>query len=162
MADIILRSMEKEHWPSVQMIYQMGIDTGIATFEFKAPEMYDWDKKCRLVALIDDTVVGWAALQPVSKRDVYAGVAEETVYVHTDYYGRGIGGLLLDALVLASEQEGFWMLTVSIFRSNRISIRLHENYGFKTVGIREKVAKKDGAWTDTVLMDRRSKVVGID
>ena len=155
-----------EHWPSVQILYQMGIDTGIATFESKAPEMDDWDekfhKKCRLVALIDDTVVGWAALQPVSKRDVYAGVAEETVYVHIDHHGQGIGGMLLKALIAASEEEGLWMLTASIFASHQISIHLHEKYGFKIVGIREKIGKKDGIWTDTVLMDRRSKVVGVD
>ena len=162
---IRIRPMTKEHWSDVKNIYQLGIDTGIATFESRAPEKDVWDikfhKKCRLVALRDKHVVGWAALQPVSTRDVYAGVAEETVYVHPDYWGQGIGDLLLKAVIEGSEKEGFWMLTATIFKSNSISIRLHEKHGFKVIGIREKVAKKDGVWTDTVLMDRRSNIVGI-
>ena len=83
MVEIILEPMKKEHWPVVREIYQMGIDTGIATFESNAPEIDDWGKKfhekCRLVALHDNVLVGWAGLQPVSIRKVYAGGAEETV-----------------------------------------------------------------------------------
>jgi phosphinothricin acetyltransferase len=144
----------------------MGIDTGIATFESTAPEMELWNKKfhekCRLVALIDDIVVGWAALQPVSTREVYAGVAEETVYIHSDFWGQGIGGMLLEALISESEKGGFWMLTATILEENEVSIRLHENFGFKIVGSRERVAFHQGRWATTVLMDRRSEVVGVD
>lgn len=165
MVDIDISKMKKEHWPVVKEIYQLGIDTGIATFESTAPEMHVWNekflKKCRLVAIYDYKVIGWAALQPVSKREVYSGVAEETVYIHPSYHGRGIGQRLLKALIDESEHEGFWMLTASIFSSNKTSIHIHEKLGFRIIGIRERIARKDGIWTDTVLMDRRSKIVGI-
>ena len=158
--------MKNIHLEDVKRIYQAGIDTGIATFESSAPSPEEWDDKfhnnCRLVGIIDDKVIGWAALQPVSEREVYAGVAEETVYVDPHYHGQGIGTLLLGRLIEESENEGYWMLTAAIFRENAISIHVHKKLGFRIVGIREKVARKDGKWTDTVLMDRRSKVVGMD
>ena len=158
--------MQKNHWPEVKKIYQMGIDTGLATFESTAPEMEIWDKKfhkkCRMVALINENVVGWAALQPVSMREVYAGVAEETVYIHSNYNGQGIGGMLLKTLISESEKEGFWTLTATILEKNEVSIHLHKNFGFKIVGKRERIAFHQGKWTSTVLMDRRSVVVGVD
>lgn len=166
MPNIILTTMQEEHWPDVKRIYQMGIDTGIATFESIAPEMNVWNKKfhkkCRLVALDNNCVIGWAALQPVSTREVYAGVAEETVYIQTDYRGIGIGSMMLEALIAESEKEGFWMLTATILEENENSIHLHKNFGFKIVGKRERVAFHKGKWATTVLMDRRSNVVGVD
>ena len=86
-------------------IYEAGIATGNATFETAAPSWERWDAghlaDHRLVATDDDdVVVGWAALSPVSDRCVYAGVAENSVYIHPDHRGRGVGTDLLDALVV--------------------------------------------------------------
>lgn len=157
---------EKAHWPAVRKIYQDGIDTGIATFEDLAPDWNTWDRKyldkCRIVAVDNNDLVGWAGLQMVSSREAYKGVAEETVYVHTNHLGKGIGTLLLESLVRESEREGFWMLTASIFASNTISIRMHKGLRFGIVGTRERIAQKDGKWIDIILMDRRSDRVGID
>jgi phosphinothricin acetyltransferase len=154
------------HWSSVHRIYQDGINTGLATFEKIAPEWEDWDNKflanCRLVCLDEKKeVVGWAGLQPVSKRDAYRGVAEVTLYVALDKQGMGIGNLLMKSLIEASESNGFWMLTASIFEKNHPSISLHKKFGFRIVGVRERIGYRDNQWVDTVLMDRRSKVVGL-
>jgi phosphinothricin acetyltransferase len=65
-------------------------------------------------------------------------------------------------LIKDSEEHGFWTLQASIFPENKSSIILHEKYGFRVVGIREKIGKiKNGQWRDVVLMERRSQKIGI-
>jgi L-amino acid N-acyltransferase YncA len=110
---------------------------------------------------VEGRIVGWAALSPVSSRCVYGGVAEVSVYVAEDARGRGVGRRLLGALVDASEQNGIWTLQAGIFPENQASIRLHQQVGFRIVGTRERIGRMDGRWRDTVLMERRSAVVGV-
>lgn len=154
------------HWPRVKEIYEMGIATGNATFQTTAPTWEEWDnthvKSCRIIAIDDGKITGWAALTPVSGRCVYAGVGEVSVYVSPDEKGKGIGKGLLDELIRQSETEGFWTLTAGIFPENKGSLRIHEKAGFKVLGIRERIGKIDGRWRDTVLLERRSQVVGIE
>ena len=132
----------------VSKIYAEGITTGIATFETKVPSFEVWNnkfiKKCRLVAEINDQVIGFAVLSKVSKRKVYNGVAEVTVYIAQDERGKGFGKRLLEALVYDSEKEGFWTLQAGVFSTNKASIELHKKCGFRVVGVREKIGKRDG------------------
>ena len=164
---ISIRSMEKQDWPSVSAIYQEGMDTNLATFQTQCPPYEAWDaghlKGCRLVAVDPDgAVAGWAALSPVSSRCVYAGVAEISIYIAMVQRGKGIGTALLDALASASEKEGIWTLQSGIMADNAASIRLHEKNGYRMIGYREKVGcDRNGVWRDTVLMERRSRVVGV-
>ena len=156
-----------EHWPQARAVYEEGLATGDATFETEAPDWERWDAShlgaCRLVALAeDDRVAGWAALSPVSARKVYAGVAEVSVYVAEEFRGRGVGRALLEALVRESEAEGIWTLQAGIFPENTASLALHESCGFRLVGRRERVGKLKGRWRDTVLLERRSQIVGLD
>ena len=109
----------------------------------------------RVVAELFDEVVGWAALSPASKRRCYAGVVENTVYVARDARGRGVGRQLLEGLIDAARASGRWMIQTSIFPENRASIALHERCGFRVVGTRERIAKRDGIWRDTVFLERR-------
>jgi phosphinothricin acetyltransferase len=123
---------------------------------------YDvWNEKfiktCRLVAVDGNLVVGFAVLSQVSKREVYKGVAEVTIYITESQRGKGIGRQLLDALVFESENEGFWTLQAGIFSLNEASIELHKKCGFRIVGLREKIGKRNSIWHDNVLMERRSK-----
>ncbi len=155
------------HWPEVRAVYVEGVASGDATFETEAPEWERWDashlRACRLVALDGGgRVAGWAALSRVSARKVYAGVAEVSVYVGAAFRGRGIGRTLLSALVQASEAEGIWTLQASIFPENVASVELHKSCGFREVGRRERVGKLKGRWRDTVLLERRSRTVGVD
>jgi L-amino acid N-acyltransferase YncA len=163
--DTVIDVMQPEDWPAVRAIYLEGIATKNATFETDAPEWEKWDsshlKACRLVARLDGQVVGWAALSPVSSRCVYAGVAEESIYISEVARGQGVGKKLLSALVDASERAGIWTLQTGIFPENEISIRLHERCGFRVLGVREKIGQMDGVWRDVVLMERRSQVVGV-
>ena len=151
-------------WTAVREIYLEGIATGDATFEKSAPDWETFDARhlpcCRLAARDQEGVGGWAALSPVSARAVYAGVAEVSVYVAARARGRGIGSLLLNALVATSEEHGIWTLQAAIFPENRASIWLHQRAGFRVVGTRERIGCMDGRWRDTVLMERRSATAG--
>lgn len=164
---IELRAMIPDDWPAVREIYRQGIDTGDATFEREVPDWEAWDARrhseCRFVAESDGTVVGFACVSPSSKRAVYAGVCEVMVYVAEGHRGQGIGSLLMTSMVEATEAEGIWMLQSSIFPENVASIRAHEHVGFRVVGTRERIGRfHDGRWRDTVLMERRSAVTGLE
>jgi phosphinothricin acetyltransferase len=163
--EIELNAMAPEDWDAVRAIYLEGIATRNATFEQTAPEWKQWDeghlRSCRIVARLDSEVVGWTALSPVSKRRVYAGVVEESVYVAERARGRGIGKALLAAVVEASEREGIWMIQTGIFPENAASIELHKKVGFRVVGVREKIGAMNGQWRDVVFMERRSRVAGV-
>jgi len=158
--------MTEQDWPSVRTIYEAGIATGNATFETSAPSYAAWDAshlaEHRIVAVdMNEVVTGWAALSPVSDRCVYAGVAENSVYVHADHRGRGIGQILLAALIDRAEQAGIWTIQTGIFPENKASIALHERCGFRIVGRRERVGQLHGQWRDTLFLERRSDIAGL-
>lgn len=161
----VLENMRSSDGSAVLAIYAEGIATGNATFETETPDWEKWNSRhiedCRWVARAGDEVVGWAALSRVSTRAVYAGVSEVSVYVADRARGQHVGLQLLQALVEESERAGLWTLQASIFPENAASILLHERCGFRVVGQCEKIACLQGAWRDTILMERRSKVVGI-
>ena len=161
-----IRVMAPEDWESVRLIYLAGIATGQATFETESPTWTSWNKvhllAPRLVAVSDEEIAGWAALSRVSTRPVYAGVAEVSVYVDQQMRGRGVGALLLETLVQESEKIGIWTLQAGIFPENAASLSLHNSFGFREVGTRERIGKMKGVWRDTVLLERRSKLVGRD
>lgn len=163
---ITLRTLTREDWPQVKAIYQQGLDTGIASFETLAPAWAKWDKAHlkigRIVAEDLDEIMGWVALSPVSSREVYRGVAELSIYIDPMYAGKGLGQILLEAIIQVSEEHGFWTLQSGIFRENTASIKLHEKMGFRMIGFREKIAQRNGIWYDNVLMERRSKRIGIE
>jgi L-amino acid N-acyltransferase YncA len=154
-----IRAMQPDDWPAVREIYEQGIATRQATFETAAPSWEEWDAghlvDLRLVAEEDGEVVGWAALSPVSRRACYAGVAEESVYVAERARGRGVGSALLGRLLADADEAGFWTIQTSIFPENAASIALHMRCGFRVVGTRERIARLDGTWRDTVLLERR-------
>jgi L-amino acid N-acyltransferase YncA len=155
-----IRPLLASDWESVWRIYQEGIATGDATFETETPEWERWDvahrKDSRFVACVGESVVGWAALSPVSVRKVYAGVAEVTVYVAEAARRSGTGSALLSALIHASETGGIWTLQAGIFPENAASLALHERHGFRRVGVRERIGSLHGRWRDVVLLERRS------
>ena len=113
----------------------------------------------RLVAELLGEVVGWAALSPASTRRCYLGVVEDSIYVAREAHGLGIGRALLEELIAGAEATGIWTIQTSIFPENRASLALHERCGFRVVGTRERVAKRDGIWRDTVFLERRSEVI---
>ncbi len=161
---MIITELQNSHYNSVKKIYLEGIATGHATFQTEAPTWEEWDKShlkhSRIIASDDNLVIGWAALTPVSGRCVYAGVAEVSLYIETTYRGKRIGDGLLKELIKRSELNEIWTLQAGIFPENNASLKLHENNGFRIIGKREKIGKMNNVWRDTVLLERRSKIVG--
>lgn len=162
-----IEEMKESDWDEVSKIYLEGINTGIATFQNSLPTFEVWDnghiKSCRLVAKCDGKILGFIALSPTSSRPVYSGVAEVSIYIEENYRGLGVGKALMTSLIKLSEENNFWTLQSGIIRENAASIELHKKCGFREIGVREKVAKMDNSiWHDTVLMERRSKIVGMN
>jgi L-amino acid N-acyltransferase YncA len=152
-------------YPTVSKIYLEGISTGNATLETDTPSWEKWDNEhlasCRLIAKEGDTVLGWAALSPVSGRCVYGGVAEVSIYIAEVARGKGIGKQLFERLIEESEKNELWTLQSGILQENIASIKLHKKCGFRIVGIRERIGQRSGIWRNVVLMERRSHKVGI-
>jgi L-amino acid N-acyltransferase YncA len=163
--DVRIAAMLPEHAAEALAIYQAGIDEGQATFETAAPswEAFDTAKlpDHRYVALDEQgRVIGWVAVGAVSKRCVYEGVVEHSVYVHPDARGRGVGRALLATLIASTEAAGIWTIESGVFPENAASLALHERAGFRVVGVRERLGRHHGEWRDVVLLERRSALVG--
>lgn len=161
-----IRDLEPADWPAVEAIYRQGIEAGNATFESETPswEHFDAGKRpdLRLVAVVQGTIVGWAAASPVSSRSVYIGVVEHSVYVADDHQGEGIGRKLVEALIDRADGIGVWTIQSSIFPENQASLKLHASAGFRVVGRRERIARMNsgpwsGQWRDTILIERRTR-----
>jgi L-amino acid N-acyltransferase YncA len=162
---IAIEPMTDEDGPVVLEIYRQGISTGVATFETVVPEWRAWTashrRDCRFVARLGGRVVGWTAVARYSSREVYSGVAWESVYVDAAARGRGVGAALLAALVPATEASGIWTLIAGVQANNAASLALHERAGFRRVGVQERVGRDaSGQWRDVVLLERRSDLVG--
>jgi L-amino acid N-acyltransferase YncA len=162
---ITIQPMMTDQSKEILEIYRHGIQSGMATFETEVPVWNDFEKKylphSRMVASLQQQIVGWAALSPVSPRECYSGVAEVSVYVHANHQRQGIGRELLLSLITESENNGTWSLLSVIHEENRASIHLFEQCGFRYIGYREKIAMLDGIWRTTIMMEKRSKQVGI-
>ncbi len=162
---LTFRELKETDWEQVSRIYQEGLDTGNATFELSVPDWNEWNSEhmiaCRIIAEIENKIVGWSALSPVSSRCVYGGVAEVSVYVSSKFSGQKIGTKLLERLIAESENNRIWTLQAGIFTENKGSIIIHERLGFRKVGYREKIGQMNGIWRDTILLEKRSESVGL-
>jgi phosphinothricin acetyltransferase len=161
---LAIEQMRPVDWAEVRAIYLEGIAMGHATFETDAPPWEVWDaahlRFARLVARAGRTISGWAALSPVSQRQTYAGVAEVSVYVAANHRNAGVGRTLLERLIAESEGNGIWTLQAAVFPENVATIALHLRCGFREVGRRERIGKLNGEWRNTILLERRSAVIG--
>jgi L-amino acid N-acyltransferase YncA len=159
----MVREMKQSDSQRVLEIYKSGLETRNATFETIDPYWNEWDlkhlKHSRFVYENNDMILGWIALSPVSDRKVYEGVAEVSIYVDINFVCQGIGSALMERTITSSESNGIWTLFSSVFPENKATLRLHEKFGFRIIGTREKIARLNGIWRDTVLLERRSKLV---
>lgn len=166
LAQITISALSAADWPAAARIYAAGIASGNATFESEAPSWEQWSQGHAgypdvLARGLNGDVLGWAALTPTSALPVYRGVGEVSIYVDPAMARRGVGSVLLGALIEASERAGFWTLEACIFPENAASIALHERLGFELVGVRRRIGQMpDGRWRDERLYERRSPSVG--
>ena len=154
-----VRPLEPGDYPAVAAIFAEGIATGLATFETEVPSWQDWDAahapEHRFVAELDGEIAGWVAVVPYSRRDVYRGVGEESVYVARRARGLGVGRALLETLIASARDGGLWTLQAGIFPDNTASLELHRRLGFREVGVRERIGQLAGVWRDVVLLELR-------
>ena len=161
----MIRELTQQDSYRVLEIYKFGLETRNATFETIVPLWNEWDSKylghSRFIYEDNEEINGWVALSPVSTRDVYKGVAEISIYIDSKYSGRGIGTKLMEKVIRSSEEHGIWTLFASVFPENKKTINLHIKFGFRIIGSRERIANLDGVWRDTILLEKRSTIVGI-
>jgi L-amino acid N-acyltransferase YncA len=154
---VLVRPLHRGDYPAVAAIFAEGIATGLATFETDVPSWEEWDaahlSEHRFVAELDGAVAGWVAVVPYSRRAVYRGVGEESVYVAEQARGRGVGRALLKAVIASARDGGLWTLQAGIFPDNHASLALHRRLGFRVVGVRERIGQLDGAWRDVVVLE---------
>jgi L-amino acid N-acyltransferase YncA len=147
---------------AIAEIYNQGIEDRVATYETEprsAEEQQAWlravaDRYPAVVAQIDGEIVGWAGAAPYRARECYRGIGEFSMYVRRDWRGRGVGDLLVAALISEAERLGLWKLLSRIFPFNETSRALCQKHGFREVGIYEKHARLEGRWLDVVIVER--------
>ncbi|MFG1653105.1 GNAT family N-acetyltransferase [Micromonospora sp. NPDC049275] len=164
MTDLTTRPMTATDADRVLTIYQAGLDGGDASFEITAPTWEAFDATRlpahRFVAVDDGgAILGWVAVTATSSRPVYAGVVEHSVYVDPAAQGRGVGRVLLDALITSTEAAGIWTIQSGVFPENTGSLALHRRAGFRVIGVRERIGRHHDRWRDVVLLERRSPTI---
>ncbi len=147
---------------AIARIYNQGIAGRMATFETTLRTTDDILRTLDagrgqypfLVATLDDEVAGWASVSTYRPRECYAGIGEFSIYIDERWHGRGVGKILLPALIDAAEAAGFWKLVSRVFPFNTGSRRLCAACGFREVGVYEKHARLDGKWLDVIIVER--------
>jgi L-amino acid N-acyltransferase YncA len=163
MADeITIRHARLDDAAAIADIYTQGILERVATFESEPRTEADIRRKLEqeserhptLVAEIDGRVAGWASISLYRPRECYAGIGEFSIYIDRDARGKGVGKVLLRALIDEAERLGYWKLLSRVFTFNTASLNLCKSQGFREVGIYEKHAKLDDRWLDVVIIER--------
>jgi len=162
--DIEIRPASISDVAAITEIYAHHVKHGTASFEIEAPdstEMLDRFANIQrrglpyLVAERNDQVIGYAYAAPYRARPAYKFTTEDSVYVHPAYLGQQVGTVLLESLIPACKNAGARQVIAVIGDSSNIaSIRLHEKFTFRHVGVLKDVGFKFDRWLDSVLMQR--------
>ena len=163
-ADISIRRTIPDDLDAIGTIYAHHVETGVATFELTAPDAAEWQRRMHastgvglpfLTATLDGRVAGYAHCAPWKTRPAYRHTVEDSIYVAPDAVGCGVGGLLLDALLLDCSRAGVReVIAVVVDADGAASLALHRNRGFVDAGRLTAVGFKHGRWLDTVLLQR--------
>jgi L-amino acid N-acyltransferase len=169
MPDATIRLATADDAEPIMAIYNREVTTSTATFDL-VPRSLD-DQRAWLAARsgafsaivaviardvdggdVDGEVVGFASLSPYKERAAYRTTVEDSVYVHRDHTGRGIGRLLLSGLVDVARDSGFHCVIARIEAGGAASRALHAACGFELVGVERQVGRKFGRWLDVAVM----------
>jgi phosphinothricin acetyltransferase len=159
------RLVERGDAEAIRAIYNAEVVTTTVTFDLveRTPaEQQAWIDDHTgghpAIVAIDESsagiVLGFASLSPYRSRPAYAPTVEDSVYVHPDHRGRGVGRLLLADVVELARDHGFHSIMARIVGGHEASIALHRACGFQEVGCEREVGRKFGKWLDVVLMQR--------
>ena len=146
----------------IRAIYNVEVLTSTVTFDL-VPRSLDDQRRwladrsgahAVLVAVEGREVIGFGSLSPYRDRPAYRTTVEDSVYVHPDHQGEGVGRALLAELVELAADHGFHAVMARIVGGHEASIRLHRSLGFTVVGTEREVGRKFNRWLDVVLMQR--------
>ena len=159
-----IRSARHDDIPRVAAIYAHHVLHGLASFEVDPPDAAEMARRHQnavslglpyLVAEVAGRLAGYAYAAPYRARPAYRYTVENSIYVHHECAGQGIGGALLAPLIEACAAAGCRQMVAVIGDSeNWASIKLHEKFGFARVGLLPAVGWKFNRWVDSVLMQR--------
>ena len=147
----------------IAAIYNHEVLHGVATFDLvpkSLEEQREWlrDRSGALPCVValneGHAVVGWACLSKYRDRPAYGTSVEDSIYVHQDHQGIGIGNLLLEELTRLADEYGFHSIFARIAGENPSSLALHQKHGFELVGVEKEVGRKFGQWLDVTIMQR--------
>lgn len=153
---ITLRTAEERDVPAIRDIYNYEVLNGWATFDIEPKsleERLEWFREtqpphCIIVAEEGGVVVGWGCLRPFRAKAAYRFTVEDSVYIHQDHRGRGIGTLVLSRLIELAREGGFHSVIAGISEANDASLRLHRRFGFEDIGTEREVGYKFERWLD--------------
>ena len=157
----MIRDVTEEDAEAIAAIYAHHVAHGTASYDIGAPSIDETSAKIRriigaswpfIVADEGGSVVAYAYVTQFRDRAAYAWTCEDSIYVHPDWQGRGIGKGLLQELLRGAEEFGFRQMTAVIGGAEPGSIRLHAGCGFREVGRLHAVGWKHGRWLDSVYM----------
>lgn len=157
-----VRLATQDDGEAIRTIYNAEVTGSTVTFDLvpRSPEQQRlWLENHAgahpaIVAVEGDTVAGFGSLSPYRDRPAYSTTVEDSVYVHPDHRGQGVGRLLLEELVRLGTAHGFHSMMARIVGGHEVSIALHRACGFELVGIEREVGRKFGRWLDVALMQR--------
>jgi len=158
-----IRPLERRDAEPTRDIYNDAVNAGIANldhFPRTAEEHLAWvdghfGSHPAIVAVDEDgTVLGFAAVSPYQERTGYTTTVEDSIYVHANHHGRGVGRALLEHLCRLAGDMGFHTVIARVTAGNDGSIALHEACGFERIGIEREVGRKRGRWFDVIVLQR--------
>lgn len=159
-----IRPTTRGDLPQIADIYAHHVLTGVATFDMTPPDRYAWTHRYQsvsdsglpfLTADSDGAVLGYAYCTPWKSRPAYRHTVEDSIYLAPDALGRGLGGLLLDALLARCADADIRQIIAVIVDSDAdASLALHRHRGFADAGRLASVGFKHGRWLDTLLLQR--------
>jgi L-amino acid N-acyltransferase YncA len=160
--DLHIRPATPTDIPAITRIYAHAVQHGTASFELEPPTEAEMRKRMEallagkfpyLIAELDGALGGYAYAGPYRARPAYRFSVENSIYVAPELHRRGIGKILLAALIEACTARGFRLMIAVIGDSNQAaSIGVHKALGFKDAGVFKNVGWKFERWLDTVHM----------
>lgn len=161
--DVLVRQTTEADLPAITAIYGEAVRAGAGSFELKAPDVTEMTRRWRrrvtgglphIVAASGDAVIGYAYASRHRTSTAYRFLVEDSIFVASDAQGGGVGRALLAELIKLCEDLQFRQMIALIADENPASVRLHDHFGFRQVGVIEGSAFKHGRWIDTLFMQR--------
>lgn len=160
---VVLRLAKESDLEEIGVIMNHEIQHGTANYDYEPKtivELNDWFKKKSetgdplVVAESDGQVVGYGTMGRFREKIGYRYSFEHSVYVHNDFHGNRIGGMLITWLIDYAIEKKYHSLIAGIDASNEASIRFHKRYGFEEVARFKEVGYKFNRWLDLVFMQK--------